>query len=47
MAEPTSQGAALFNLAKKKGISIPRIRIPGGGKLKVVIIVFYPLSWPD
>lgn len=39
MAEPTSQGQELFDMVKKKGISIPRIRIPGGGMLKYVVIV--------
>jgi regulator of protease activity HflC (stomatin/prohibitin superfamily) len=39
MAEPTSQGPELFDRIKKKGFSIPRIRIPGGGKLKYGVIV--------
>ena len=38
MAEQTSQGAELFNMLKKKRISIPRIRIPGGGKFKYLVI---------
>ncbi len=33
MTEQTSQGAELFKMVKKKRFSIPKIKLPGGGKL--------------
>jgi regulator of protease activity HflC (stomatin/prohibitin superfamily) len=38
MAEQTSQGVELFKMAKKKRFSIPKIRLPGGGKIKYLVI---------
>jgi regulator of protease activity HflC (stomatin/prohibitin superfamily) len=39
MTETGSQDAQLFDKIKKKGFSIPKIRLPGGGKFKYLIIV--------
>jgi hypothetical protein len=38
MTEQTSQGAELFKMVKKKRFSIPKIKLPGGGKLKYLFI---------
>ncbi|BBO85589.1 hypothetical protein DSCO28_61550 [Desulfosarcina ovata subsp. sediminis] len=38
MTEENPQGPQLFNMVKKRRIAIPKIRIPGGGKFKYLII---------
>jgi len=38
MTDQTSQGAELFKMVKKKRFSIPKIKLPGGGKIKYLLI---------
>jgi len=39
MTEQTTQGPDLFKMVRKKRISIPKFKLPGGGRLKYLIII--------